>query len=71
MSAEASPAKSWVQFEDEGDGSNNGNKPNGRPQSSSSGVSSARGSVRSAVVTTPPEPDAPGALDVSEVQVVK
>lgn len=75
MSATTSPQKEkaeWVKF-DEVDGDPSGSSPSHQKTSgSSSGVSSARGSVNSVVAVAQKEEEADqgGVLDVSEVQVV-
>ena len=64
----------WVKFE-EGSGSPNKSSSPNRKSPTSSGVSSARGSVNSfaaaeaVVVNGKPNPEQPGALAVSEIQV--
>ena len=64
----------WVKFE-EGSGSPNKSSSPNRKSPTSSGVSSARGSVNSfaeaVVVNGKPNPEQPGALAVSEIQVSK
>ena len=66
MSEDSSGKSGWVKFEEEGDGGSPGKKSLG----SSSGVSSARGSVNSISEQHQKNSnDQPGSLPISEIQV--